>query len=298
MIPMSDRPRPVILDTDIGTDIDDTWALAMLLRSPELDLRLVTTCTGDTTYRAKLVAKMLEIAGRADVPIGIGPPTPLDDRHRRVAGWVEDYDLAAYPGPVHQDGVQALVDGVMGAGEPPTLIAIGPLTNLAEALRRRPEIGQRTRFVGMQGAVYRGYDGSPEVTAEYNIAVDIPAAQAVFAAPWHMTLTPLDTCGVVVLEGEDYRAVAESRDPLARAVMESYQVWLAGEERDRSSVLFDTVAVYLAYSEELLEMRQVALCVTDAGITAPAAMGKPVDCAVEWRDLRAFERLVAGRVRG
>lgn len=63
---------PVILDTDIGGDIDDTWALAMLLNSPELDLKLVVTDTGNTTYRAKVAAKLLEVAGRTDVPIGIG----------------------------------------------------------------------------------------------------------------------------------------------------------------------------------------------------------------------------------
>ena len=63
---------PVILDTDIGDDIDDTWALVMLLKSPELDLRLVVTDFGDTVYRARLVAKLLQVAGRTDVPIGIG----------------------------------------------------------------------------------------------------------------------------------------------------------------------------------------------------------------------------------
>ncbi|ACK41425.1 MULTISPECIES: nucleoside hydrolase [Dictyoglomus] len=55
---------PVILDTDIGTDMDDTWALAMLLNSPELDPKLITTVNGDTLYRAKLVAKLLKIAGK------------------------------------------------------------------------------------------------------------------------------------------------------------------------------------------------------------------------------------------
>lgn len=295
---MRDRPRPVILDTDIGTDIDDTWALAMLLRSPELDLRLVTTCTGDTTYRAKLVARLLEIAGRTDVPIGVGVPTEMGADHRRQAEWAEGYDLAAYPGEVREDGVEALIDSVMCAGEPPTILAIGPLTNLGEALRRRPEVGERARFVGMQGAVYRGYDGSPEVTPEYNIRADVPAAQAVFAAPWHMTITPLDTCGRVVLEGEDYRRVAESQDPLAQAVIENYTIWGGGERRDRSSVLYDTVAVYLCYSRELLRMREVALCVTDQGVTEPCAVGKAVCCAVEWRDLAAFERIVAERVSG
>ena len=68
---------PVILDTDIGSDIDDTWALAMLMRCPELDLKMVLTETADTTYRAALTAKFLTVAGRDDVPIAIAPPPSL-----------------------------------------------------------------------------------------------------------------------------------------------------------------------------------------------------------------------------
>ena len=63
---------PVILDTDIGSDIDDTWALAMLLQSPELEPRLIVTESGDTVYRAKIVAKILERSEREEIPIGIG----------------------------------------------------------------------------------------------------------------------------------------------------------------------------------------------------------------------------------
>ena len=99
------RPLPVILDTDIGGDIDDTWALVLLLKSPELDCKLVTTCTGDTTYRARVVAKLLETAKRADIPIGIGPAQKGD---RQPQGeWVRDYDLSSYPGTVHADGAGA-----------------------------------------------------------------------------------------------------------------------------------------------------------------------------------------------
>ena len=66
------RPVPVILDTDIGDDIDDTWALALALKSPELDMKLVVTDYGNTEHRAKIVARVLEVAGRTDIPIGIG----------------------------------------------------------------------------------------------------------------------------------------------------------------------------------------------------------------------------------
>ena len=88
---------PVILDTDIGGDIDDIWALALLLRCPELDLRLVVSATGDTEYRARLIARMLHIAGRCDIPVGVGLPFPMSaDRYRQL-DWVKDYPLGAYP---------------------------------------------------------------------------------------------------------------------------------------------------------------------------------------------------------
>ncbi|MBM4043175.1 MAG: hypothetical protein FJ290_32205, partial [Planctomycetes bacterium] len=80
---------PVILDTDIGGDIDDTWALALLLKCPELDLKMVVTDTGDTVYRAKIAAKLLEVAKRTDVQVAIGIK---QKGHGKPQGpWVADY---------------------------------------------------------------------------------------------------------------------------------------------------------------------------------------------------------------
>ncbi|NMC03999.1 MAG: hypothetical protein GYA24_02245 [Candidatus Lokiarchaeota archaeon] len=189
-----------ILDTDIGTDIDDTWALGLVLKSPELDLKLVTTATFDTAYRAKIVARMLEIAGRTDVPIGIGPSS--SDKAGPQNPWVLDYDLQSYPGKVHHDGVSALVDAIMSSSEPVTVITIGPLTNIAAALKREPRIAARARIVAMLGSVRIGYGGKKGPTPEYNVVQDVPACQAVLAAPWDIVLTPLDTCGTVVLDGQ------------------------------------------------------------------------------------------------
>jgi hypothetical protein len=71
--PSSRREKmPVIFDTDIGDDIDDTWALAMLLQSPELDIKLITTAVGNTSSKAKIVTRFLETVGRSDIPVGIG----------------------------------------------------------------------------------------------------------------------------------------------------------------------------------------------------------------------------------
>mgnify|MGYP000933625237 CR=1 FL=1 len=106
---MQTKPIPVILDTDIGTDIDDTWALAMLLNCPELDPRLITTVSGDTTYRAHLAAKFLQVAGRADIPIGIGIGHPEGSLNFQQP-WLDGFDLDSYPGTIYQDGIQAMLD--------------------------------------------------------------------------------------------------------------------------------------------------------------------------------------------
>jgi inosine-uridine nucleoside N-ribohydrolase len=294
---------PVVLDTDIGTDIDDTWALALLLRSPELDLKLVATASGDTVYRARLAARLLEIAGRTDVPVAVGPRQSGDGGPQ--AAWVEGYELAAYPGPVREDGVGAIVDCVMGSPEPVTLVCIGPLPNVAAALDREPGIASRARFVGMHGSIRRGYLGSDQVAAEYNVAQDPTACRRAFGAPWDVTVTPLDTCGLVQLDGERYRSVRDCGDPLVRAVLDNYRLWIPNvrwargfDPEERSSILYDTVAVYLAFSEALLELEELGIRVTDEGFTAIDAAARPVRCATAWRDLPAFHDFLAERLSG
>lgn len=301
MISNAAKRIPVILDTDIGGDIDDTWALAMMLKSPELDVKLVVTDTGDTAYRAKIVAKLLQIGGRTDVPVGIG--IPLENAPTPQSPWVEGYELLSYPGPVHEDGVGAIVETIMRSPEPVTLICIGPVPNVAAALAREPEIARRARFVGMHGSVRRGYGGREEVDAEYNVRAYPQACQKVFAASWDVTITPLDTCGLVRLAGDRYRAVRDCRDPLVQAVIDNYRIWAANCEWARSldpeaqsSILFDTVAVYLAFSDEFLVMENLNIRVTDDGYTVVDDDAKIVNCAMDWEDLSAFEDLLVRRL--
>lgn len=302
------RPIPLILDTDIGTDIDDTWALAVLLRSPEVDVRLALSATGDTLYRARLLAKFLQVSGRADIPVGVGLPTTDESTPRRLQeGWVQDYPLADYPGAVHPDGVTALIETIHLAPEPVTLLSIGPLTNIAAALERDPSLARKVHFVGMHGSVYRGYGGVPEPHPEYNVRLDIPASRRVFSADWlSLTLTPLDTCGLVTLKGEAFAAVRDSRHPITRALMENYRLWCAASpdwlktplDPDReSSTLFDVVAVYLTFADDLLDMQSLPLIVDDSGFTRIHPQGKSARCALAWKNLPAFERWIVERLR-
>jgi len=296
---------PVILDTDIGDDIDDTWALALLLRCPELDLKLVVGDQQKGTYRAKLIAKLLEIAGRTDVPVGVA----FGDRHGggRQQQWVADYDLVSYPGMVHEDGVQAIIDTIMSSQEPMTLIAIGPVPNLREALQREPRIAEKAHFVGMHGSVFKGYNNSPKISAEYNVKADVPACQAVFTAPWKMTITPLDTCGIVRLQGAKYAKVRDCQDPLVAALIDNYRIWRKdnssekkqpGKQAEASSILFDTVAIYLAFANDLCKMETVPIRVTREGMTVVDAKAKKMQVATQWQDLDAFEDLLVERLVG
>ncbi len=290
---------PVILDTDIGGDIDDTWALALLLRSPELDVKLIVTDTADTVYRAKVAAKLLEVAGASHIPIGIGLRFPSDGPRERQLPWVREYDLAHYPGVIHEDGVQALIDALLSAAEPVTLVAIGPMPNLAEALRREPRIVEHAHFVGMFGSFHWHHRTNlclsmePGAIPEFNVIQALPAARAVLHAPWlSVTLTPLDTCAWVMLDGERYARLRASRDPLVRAVLENYDIWsprtAESDPATHTSVLYDTVAVHLAHTTRHLAMRSLRVRVDDAGYTREDPDGVPMQLALAWENLPAY----------
>jgi inosine-uridine nucleoside N-ribohydrolase len=297
-------PIPVVLDTDIGDDIDDTWALILALKSPELDVRLVVTDFGNTEYRAKIVARVLEIAGRTDIPIGIG--IKENDEEGGQAEWVRGYDLAKYTGRIHRDGVQALVEAAMAAKGPMTLVAIGPPSNLKAALDREPRIAGKLRLAGMFGSLRKGYGGRAAPEPEWNVKARPAAARAVLGAPWREALlTPLDTCGLVQLKGKRYARVRDSKDPLLGALVDNYRLWCRTKDwcvRDaehvtaKSSTLFDPVAVYLAISSDLVKTETRGVRVTDDGMTVPDPAARPLAWATGWKDLDGFEEWLAARL--
>ena len=288
----SPAPVRVILDTDLGDDMDDTWALAMLLGCPEVDLKLVVTSTDDTPKKTRLVAKILERLGRTDVLLGTGVKTSDHPTHQDK--WLGDYTLDGYQGKVYEDGVKAMIDLINGSQEPITLLVIGPQTNIKEALQRDPGIAKKARVAAMAGSVEIGYNGKPGRQPEYNVKRDIEAARAVFAAPWDISIAPLDSCGTIVLKGILFEKVLESKNPKAAVVMENYRDWTnyPNYPKGQSSVLFDTVAALLTFDESKCVMKTVELCIDEAGNTAPDKKGRPVRCALDWKDRQAFENLI------
>jgi inosine-uridine nucleoside N-ribohydrolase len=288
------KPLPVILDTDIGDDIDDTWALVMLLKSPQFDVKLITTTCGKAEYRGRIIAKMLAAAGRTDIPIGLGAGGR--EGTGKQADWIADYRLRDYSGKIHEDGPQALVETVNASAEkkiPITIIAIGPLHTLEAALTLDPNIAGKADFVGMHGSVRKGYGNNPSPCTEYNMSY-VPGAKKVFNAPWHsMAITPLDTCGLVQLKGATFEKLKPSDDSLVQALMENYRIWAKKkgfEDLKESTILFDTAAVYLADPEQkpLWELEPLHIVVTEKGMTAIDSDGALVNVAARWKDLSGY----------
>ncbi|MBR2910383.1 MAG: nucleoside hydrolase [Lentisphaeria bacterium] len=285
---------PVILQTDIGTDFDDNWALTMLLCQQNIDLKMVLVDTGNLRYRASVAAKVLNSFSRSDVEIGLGVGDDNGDWDYSLAGCVSDDDLKSYPGRFSENGVERLIEIVMSSCETVTIISIGPCSGIARALELEPALAAKCRFSGMFGSIAFAHEGKPGAIAEYNVVCDIPAARKVFSAPWQQALlTPLDSCGKVRLRGEDFQKILSSEKPYLKLLMQQYALW---HEHifDRpmsgfSSVLFDTVAVHLAQSTRFLEMKKMRLIVDDDGFTREDPSGMPFDVAVNWQNLAAFE---------
>ena len=183
-----------------------------------------------------------------------------------------------------------------------TVIGIGPLTNLAMFCRHYPGLVSKCRLVAMLGSVYRHHHGEPGAIAEYNVRIDIPAAQTVFAAPWReIVITPLDHCGLIQLNGERYRAVKESDDPVATQIISGYRAWRAyfgkTDEATETSTLYDTAAVHLAWSDDFTQFEALRLVVDDQGFTRISRQyGRPVKVAVGWSDLDGYLDLLVARL--
>jgi purine nucleosidase len=209
----------LILDTDIGTDIDDAYALAMILRSP-IELIGVSTVSGDTLKRAQLAAGLLRIEGKKAVPLFAGPPTrtPLTQ-----AEWAAGQP----PATIEQDQEKMLnfywhaIDRY--DKNELCIAAIGPLTNIAAVRSRDPvRFDERVRLLFMGGSIHRGYMGSRFPMPEYNIAADRLAAQTLLDARVETEIFPLDSTQDLKLLEKDWRSLNErlGREPLARALVD------------------------------------------------------------------------------
>lgn len=186
----------VIFDTDIGTDVDDFVALALLLNSPEVELAGVTCVYGDVLLRARMALKLLRLRGLSDVPVTLGATKPLLGARPIYWGGHEGQGFLAAEDaalqPAAEFAVNFIVRTVMDNPGQIHLLCIGPLTNAALALRQEPRLAENlAQLTIMGGAFQRGSDVYADY-GEHNIVSDPEAAHIVFTSGAPITLIPLD----------------------------------------------------------------------------------------------------------
>ena len=238
--PQAPQQQLVILDTDIGDDIDDAFALALLLRSPEVKLLGITTAFGDTPLRARLVDRYLAAVGRDEIPVMTGVQTPATNHFTQTAYALQE------PGRNHGDAIAFLLSEIAAHPGEITLIAIGPLFNEQVAIARDPATFRKLkRVVLMGGSVYRGYgDGSQPASAEWNILCDPAGARSLLASGVPVFMMPLDSTQVHLTLPE-LGAVLSLGSPLTDQLTLLYHQW-TGADDWKMPTLFDPVAVAYA----------------------------------------------------
>jgi len=274
----------VIIDTDIGDDIDDAFAIALLLNCPELEVVGITTVHDDARTRARIACKMLHLAGRTSIPVAAGPGRGDPNQ----APWAADFEAVK---PADTPAPQFLVQQVNAHPGEITLVPIGPLTNLAAALDLAPSIaGKLKGIVTMGGSAYVGYNLQPPPCAEYNIHQDIPAAKRVYSAGIPITMVGLDVTAMLRFDADMRAQLAARGLPLTDALTELYRLW--GHE---TPILYDPMALSMVIDSTLCQTEKRRVVVDDEGMTR-LVEGEPNATVCAKPDVERFFRFYLDRV--
>ncbi|MEJ0086102.1 MAG: nucleoside hydrolase [Pseudomonadota bacterium] len=267
-------PVPVIFDTDIGTDIDDVYALALLLQRPELQVLGVTTVSSDAVARARLAAKFLYVAGGkwASLPVYAGISTPL--QYMKQVEWARGFES---PSLHVSGGVEFMRHEINRRPGEITIIAVGELTNIAALLEAEPGIGKKIRAISlMGGSIYRGYAAGSKPEPEWNIKSNAAAARAVFASGVPLLVAPLDSTADLKMTPEMRVQVFTRGTAVNDALAALNSIWRhTNHWNGENPTYFDVLAVQLVQPRKPYELTPLHIEVSADGATRPIPGGKP-----------------------
>ncbi len=273
----ADEKMKIILDTDIGGDIDDAWALGFVAKYEHFDTLGVTVGFGPTKDRAKIAVKLLHRAGRDDIPVAVGRETK--DLWRGQFCWAEDYTATK---PIDTPAAQFLVDTVKKYPKQVTVIAVGPLPNIADAIRLSDDFAKNVKeLVLMSGCIYGRAGGQPPI-AEWNVRCHVEDSQVVYSSGIPTRIVPLDSTTHVKLKHSERERVRKTVTPLTRSLECLYRLWMRAPHWQMT--LHDQLAVADAAKPGVFFGKRVTLplIVDDKGFTKiDKENGKPILVCLE-----------------
>lgn len=278
-----EKPVAVLLDTDIGDDIDDAWALSVCLSHPRINLLGVTTVYSDTVARAVLARWLIEVTSKK-VEVAAGESNPLN----RSVTPHRPNQMAAIPSEDEKRLKEGRTDGVAFftekakafEGDELVLLTVGPLTNAAKILTEHPDaVAKITRIVSMVGTLLPDH-----LQPEYNAKVDAKATRIVFESGKPLTMIGLDVTLRCQLTKADLDFFTQSQKPLVQRLLAMTRVWQNYHRRPDGfvpyPVLHDPLAALVVVEPELVTLTPMRIVVDDEGRTLKAQNSDKPNCLV------------------
>lgn len=282
---MAEHHHRVIFDTDIGTDVDDILALAVLLGSDNVTIEGVTTVYGDVGLRARIVSKILKLRGVMGVPICKGVQQPLLQReavfwpgHEGIGLLEERDDL---PAVSDQHAIDFLIETVLRNPGEITLLAVGPLSNVAVAILREPSLAKHLKRLIIMGGRLGLLAGTFQV-AEHNIKCDPEAAQIVFSSGAQIELVPLDVTLRARIRQDGVDQIRKRSSPYHEALADQVALYPGFIERAGETFLHDPLAALAVVRPELLTWHD-----TDISVELDGTSTRAMTIAVATDSVRA-----------
>ena len=281
----SDRPVKVIIDTDIGDDVDDALAIAFAMLRPELDVRAITTVYGPARKRVQLLARFVGVIAQAkgidpdrlpllamgeSLPLTRFPPERTSELIRRTPN---QYPFAEMGGPA------ALIQGLTAIevfekvinenARDIALVTIGPMTNAAKLVQTRDDLARKLRLISIMGGSYQpGF-------AEYNIACDPVAAKAVFRSPVATAQFSCEVTNRVVMRDKEMTELRAAKNPIAQALCQLINLWWPHKGSTPGPVIYDMSPLLWLFQPEIYAVEKRGVDVVtefgpNLGRTVPA----------------------------
>ena len=274
-------PRRILFDTDPG--IDDACAILLALASPELTVEGLSVVHGNCSLEQATVnaLSVLELANATHIPVARGCELPLVQPSLLAPETHGDTGLgyAKLPAPrtrpLSQHAVDFLIERILAAPGEITLLAIGPLTNIALAIRQEPRIVQALQEIIIMGGAIR-YEGNTTALAEFNTYVDPHAAHIVYHAGIPTTLVPLDVTYQCVLTPGDVKRLQDIDSPITKFVADATRFYMEFHDEYQKidgCVINDPLALALTFAPELCTYQELPV---DVDLSGGISMGKTV----------------------
>jgi len=268
--------KRVIIDTDIGTDVDDAVALILALKSPELKIEAVTTVYGDVALRSRIVLKLLKLLGKfGEIPAASGLSEPLLRNHNifwaghEGKGILTEEDASLKL--MEEHAVDLIIEKIQKNPGEITLISIGPLTNIALAIIKGPQIVENVKEIVMMGGVARIFGNAQNLPfIEHNIECDPEAASVVFRSGIPITMVGLDVTTKVPIDRSHLNRMKEIDTPLMNSLVDMIEIFWDFTKRKlgrsgNESPMHDPLAVAVSMYPDMIKTIRGKVLVETAG---------------------------------